>query len=217
MDVCRYRKIQFEVIDTNQKTDSELIHRIYNTQKVASSTGDWVRMVEADKEELGIGLTDEEIQVVSKEMFKTYIKKKDKINYLKHLNTLKSKHSKYEFLECSDVKMADYIKDPRLNTSKKQLLFSLRRKTLDVQGNFKRQNQSPWCTPCGLFQETQGHLLQCPPLVKNIKYLKGQTSKLEEKCIYSNIEQRHIIVNIYSDILEERENLQHKRNNEVVT
>ena len=82
-------------------------------------------MVEADKEELGIGLTDEEIQGVSKEMFKSYIKKKTKINYLKHLNTLKSKHSKSEFLECSDVKMAEYIEDPRLNTRKKQLLFSL--------------------------------------------------------------------------------------------
>ena len=46
------------------RDDSELIHRIYNTQKVASSTGDWVRMVEADKEELGIGLTDEEIHGV---------------------------------------------------------------------------------------------------------------------------------------------------------
>jgi hypothetical protein len=174
-------------------------------------------MVEADKEELGIGLTDEEIQGVSKEMFKTYIKKKAKINYLKHLNTLKSKHSKSEFLECSDVKMAEYIEDPRLNTRKKQLLFSLRSKTLDVKGNFKTMNQSPWCISCGLFQETQQHILQCPPLVENLQYLKGKTSKLEEKFIYGNIEQQHIIVNIYSDILEERENLQQRRNNEVVT
>ena len=70
---------------------------------------------------------------------------------------------------------------------------------------------------CGLFQETQQHLLQCPPLVENLQYLKGKTSKLEEQFIYGNIEQQHMIVNIYSNILEERENLQQRRNNEVVT
>ena len=106
------------------RDDSELIHRIYNTQKVASSTGDWVRLVEADKEELGIGLTDEEIQGVSKEMFKTYIKKKSKINHFKHLNTLKSKHSKSEFIECSDFKMAEYIEDPR-HKKETTTLFSM--------------------------------------------------------------------------------------------
>ena len=157
---------------------------------------------------------DDEIQGVSQEMFKTYVKKKAKINYLKQLNTLKSKHSKSEYLECSDVTMAEYIKDPRLNTRKKQLLFSLRSRTLDVMGNFKSQNQSPWCISCGLFQETQGHLLQCPSLVKNLKYLQGQTSILEEKFIYGNLEQQIMIVNVYSDILEERENLQQRRNNE---
>ena len=133
------------------------------------------------------------------------------------MNTLKSKHSKSEFLECSDVKMAEYIEDPRLNTREKQLLVSLRSKTLNVKGNFKTQNQSPWFISCGLYQETQRHLLQCPPMVTNLQYLKGRTSKLEDKFIYGNIEQQHMIINIYSDILEERENLQHKRNNEVVT
>ena len=59
------------------------------------------------------------------------------LSFHKHLNTLKSKHSKSEFLECSDVKMAEYIEDPRLNTRKKHLLFSLRSNTLDVKGNFK--------------------------------------------------------------------------------
>ena len=76
------------------RQDDELIHRVYNTQKVSNSVGDWVRLVNADKDELGIELTDEDIQGVSQEMFKTYVKKKVKVNYLKHINSLKSKHSK---------------------------------------------------------------------------------------------------------------------------
>jgi hypothetical protein len=190
------------------RDESELIHRIYKTQKISSSVGDWVRILESDKQELDIKMTYEEIQGVSKNVFKTFVKKKVKIYYLQHLNNLKKKHSKSEFLECRDVKMAEYIKDPRFNTRKKQLLFKLRSKTLDVKQNFKNQNQNPWCTSCGLFQETQGHLLQCPALVKNLQYLRGKTSILNEKFIYGSLEQQEIIVNIYSDIMEVRENME---------
>ena len=83
---------------------------------------------------------------------------------------------------------------------------------MDVKQTFTNQNQNPWCTSCGLFQETQGHLMQCPPLVKNLEYLIGRTAKLDENLVYGIIEQQHVIVNIYSDILEVRENLQ--QNNE---
>lgn len=44
----------------------ELILRVYNTQKV----GDWVKFMNAEKDELGIELTDQDIQDVSQEMFK---------------------------------------------------------------------------------------------------------------------------------------------------
>ena len=67
------------------------------------------------------------------------------------------------------------------------------------------------CTSCGLFQETQGHLLQCTPLVKNLNYLVGKTSKLNENDIYGSMEQQIQIVNIYSDILHERENLKYEK------
>lgn len=103
--------------------------------------------------------------------------------------------------------MAEYIKDSRFSLKKKQLLFKLRSRTLDVKANFKNGNQNPWCSSCGLFAETQGHLLQCPTLVQNLHYLRGKTSKLNENDIYSTIEKQEIIVNIYSDILEVRENL----------
>ena len=49
---------------------TELISRIYLTQKNQNSVGDWVRLVEADKSELGINLTDQEIQGVTKMFLK---------------------------------------------------------------------------------------------------------------------------------------------------
>ena len=66
-------------------------------------------------------------------------------------------------------------------------------------------NQNQWCLSCGLFPETQGHILQCPELTSKLSYLKGKTSKLEEKDVYRNIEKQIMITNIYSDLLEIRE------------
>ena len=56
--------------------NDELIHRIYQTQKNSSSVGDWFRLVDADKHEIGIDMTDEEKQGVSQEVFDTFVKKK---------------------------------------------------------------------------------------------------------------------------------------------
>ena len=40
------------------RNENELIYRTYQTQSVSSVHGDWIRLVHADKAELGIGLTD---------------------------------------------------------------------------------------------------------------------------------------------------------------
>ena len=65
-----------------------------------------------------------------------------------------------------------------------------------------------WCTSCGLFPETQSHLLQCPAIVPQLAYLDGKTSKLNENLVYGDINQQQMIVKIFSDVLEVRENIQ---------
>ena len=164
-------------------------------------------MVQADKAELGINLSDSEIQGVSKNVFHNHVKKKAHINMVKKLNELKKKHSKAKYLSCSKLKPAEYIEDSDFNTQEKQLLFKLRSKTLDVKENFKGLNSNPWCISCGLFPETQSHLLQCPQLVIDLSYLDVKASKLNENYIYGNLKQQKMIVKIYSDILEIREKL----------
>ena len=44
-------------------------------------------------------------------------------------------------------------------------------------------------------------------LVTKLNYLCGKTSKLKENDIYSNIEKQQVILKIYSDILEVRDNM----------
>jgi hypothetical protein len=85
-------------------------------------------------------------------------------------------------------------------------LFKLRSKTLDVKENFRGLNNNPWCISCGLFPETQSHLLQCPQLVIGLKYPNLKTSRLNENFIHGNMEQQQMIEKIYSEVLEIREN-----------
>ena len=127
---------------------------------------------------------------------------------LKNLSELKKKHSKSKYLSCAELKPADYILDSRFNTKEKQLLFRLRSKTLDVKENFRGMNKNPWCLSCGLFPETQSHLLQCPQLVVCLKYSNLKTSRINENFIYGNMNQQQMIVKIYSEVLEIRENFQ---------
>ena len=89
----------------------------------------------------------------------------------------------------------------------KQLLqlFKLRSKTLDVKLNFKSAHQNPWCLSCGLFPESQDHILQCPELNQKLSYIKGKTSKLSGNDVYKNLDKQLVITNIYSDLLDIRE------------
>ena len=123
------------------------------------------------------------------------------------MNKLKKNHSKLVYLNCQDIKPAEYLNCPQFNTKQKQLLFRLRSKTLDVKMNFRGQYKDLWCISCGLFPESQGHLIQCPQLVTKLNYLSGKTSKLNENDIYSNMEKQEVILKIYNDILEVRDNL----------
>ena len=80
------------------RDEDELISRIYAAQTNCNNIGDWVRLMQPDKAELEITLTDEEIQGV---------KKKVTITHLKYLDWLKKKHLKAKYLDCTKLKQAD--------------------------------------------------------------------------------------------------------------
>ena len=130
------------------------------------------------------------------------MKKKIKLNMLKYFSEKKQSRSKATYLNCENFQQA---------TFEKQLLFKLRSKTLDVKENFKELSNNLWCTSCGLFRETQGHLLQSSELVSTLNYLDVKPSRLNKKYIYGNIEQLQKMAKIYTDVLDAREKLHESR------
>ena len=192
---------------------TELIRRVYETQKVSNIAGDWFNLVERDKKYLEIEMSDTEIQGVSKEVFKSYVTKKVKIKFLQHLHELKRTHSKSKYMKCDDIKQADYIKSPKLSHKEKMLVFKLRSRTLDVKENFKNQHRDLMCASCGLFEENQSHLLKCPELVSKLSYIID--NNINENQIYGTLKQQEIIVKVFSDVLEIREKLRNNHLEEI--
>ena len=55
---------------------SELLYRVYLAQKLSPVRGDWITLLEKDKDQFGINLSDEDVKIISKQKFKSYIKQK---------------------------------------------------------------------------------------------------------------------------------------------
>ena len=110
-----------------------------------------------------------------------------------------------------------YLVSPRFSQKEKILLFKLRSRTLDIKGNFKNQHKDPWCICCGLFEETQYHLLRCQEIVKKLNYLAENQTDYDENDIFEGLEKQLQIVKVYSDIIDIREEMKTKQIEENLT
>ena len=95
----------WKILQTNQE---ELIYRVFLSQSNHSHQGDWVRLVENDRDIIGLDLKNEEIATLSKNRFKNIVKKKVMNLALSELNLLKRKHSKSGYLSSNTLKIAPY-------------------------------------------------------------------------------------------------------------
>ena len=90
-----------------EQTPGTMIKEVYEEQKSQYKKGDFVDLVDKDKDELKIKLKDSEIKDITKRKWKSLIKEKVKEKALQDLvreNSLKNKtkHNLYEKLEISE-------------------------------------------------------------------------------------------------------------------
>ena len=60
------------------RDETELIRKIYSSQKCDKNRGDWVNLIEEERQKYQIEESDEQIAVMSKECFKTFVNLKIK-------------------------------------------------------------------------------------------------------------------------------------------
>ena len=180
-----------------QLDKSELVYRVYAAQKTCPVIGDWVNLLEVDKQEFGIYLSDEEISQISKYKMKTMLKEKVCEVTVRYLNKLKSKHSKSVGVHFTAGSVAPYLTDERFSQSERELLFKLRSKTLFVKENFSHlyDGSSMLCDLCNLFPCTQKHVLQCPELSTSL--IIDKSIQVDESDIYSDVDKQLLYVKIF--------------------
>ena len=162
--------------DILHKNESELVKKVFYSQKKFAVKNDWVLQVQCDLNECKIDLSETEIFEMSKYSFKKLIKENIRILAADYLINQKEKHSKSDNLEYSKD-MQVYLRNESLKPREKMLLFRLRNRLIDVKMNFKRKyNNDLQCRLCKKEEESQIHLTQCKVILCDShvkKALKG--------------------------------------------
>ena len=159
------RRLNFLWYILDQKSDS-LLSKFFEAQCQDPVKSDWVHTVKQDLNELNIMMNFDDIKKISKAQFKNFVKEKVKKKALEYLSDLQKTHSKSINLTYDKITLQDYLKpNNSLSIKEKCFIFSARSRMIDVKCNFKLGFKSLKCRKCGIDDEDQKHLLQCPSLL----------------------------------------------------
>ena len=79
---------------TLNRSDSELIQRVFSAQRESPTPGDFVELVKEDLNNIGEAFDEETICMRSKDQFKKIIKENIRLSAFRDLKNLQMKHSK---------------------------------------------------------------------------------------------------------------------------
>ena len=189
------------------RNPEELIYKVYKSQELKPSAGDYFILMQKEKMKYDIDLSDQEISELSKQQFKKYVKEKVGKYAFSHLLSLGKTHSKsrsiIETMKNNKLETQSYLLTPRLTKWQKLLFFNLQTRNYDVKSNFKKKYEVDMtCRSCKLEEtyEDERHLTVCPEL-------NGENMNMDER----NIDAIYGYVDNQVNFIKYFENLHKKR------
>ena len=189
----------------------ELIYKFYVAQCLRPGKNDWALQILADKKDLNLDISDEEMRNISKTKFQKILQSRIKENAAKYLSKTQLRQSKTKHLKISEKFIAArYLHSKSMCTEEISTLFKLRSRTIDVKDNRESSHRdNMWCRTCQLFPESQQHLFQCSVIRK--KFQSVDFTELNYEMIFGNLENQEKFTKIYhlmllarNDILDEK-------------
>ena len=181
-----------------RRDNSELIWKVYQAQKVHANRGDWVKLLNEEKEKYGLLITDQEIMILSKEKFKHEKDEKVEKFAIDYLKTLAMKHRKSSGVANEKFGMKSYFSDRRFAKEDIQILFALRTKMIDVKTNFAHlyENENMNCRICkdSASVEDENHLLICEKLTE-------EPSDTQFSDVYDNTDKQLAAAKVFKRLL----------------
>ena len=181
--------------DILHKNESELVRKVFNSQKAFPVKHDWAFQVKQDLEDCNIDLTEDEISNMKKITFKKLVNEKIRLLAAQYLLTLKQQHSKSEHLTYSE-QMQPYLRNESLKIEDKKLLFKLKNRLIDVKVNFKKKyKEDMTCRLCSFAEESQLHLLNCKVILSDVDIKKALAGFTYSDTFSTNLDiQTHMIL-----------------------
>ena len=163
---------------------------------------DWAELVEQDKEDLEIDISDDEISQMKEHKFKTIVNIAVIKKALAYLNTIADSHSKSKILVKPNLDREKYFDDSRFSRSEVELLFALRTRMVDLKRNFSNKYGSDLaCRLCKVQVECQEHILKCEVLKEKVDI----SVNIVYEDIFNNVDKQLKVVKVFKNLLRERE------------
>ena len=159
--------------------------------------------MEGDLKSCDINYTAEQIESMSQFKFKRIVKEAIQLKVMAYLFALQNKHSKSEKL-ILESEMQPYLKSSEISTVKKQILFKLRTKMLNIKANFSSMNKNNLqCSLCKDMSTTENeeHLLVCSVLANHPK-LKDEIGQVKFEDVFSDEQKQFRAAKVFKQIME---------------
>ena len=146
----------------------------------------------------------DQIQNMSKYLFKKFVKQSCKMKAFEYLLKEKEKLSKLDNLKYNSLNMQTYLKSNQISTKHKKFLFRLRTRMVKVGKKF---GKNTLCPLCSLHEDDQKGLLNCITLKLNCKELYDKQDQTYENIFSPNIEIQTDTSKLIQQCLRTREEL----------
>ena len=117
----------------------ELTKKVYEAQTCKSNKGDWIQIMQEERQKCDVLLSHETISKMSQKQFRKLIKKKVHSHAVNYIHELAGPHSNSEQMQNQKFERQAYFSDRRFSKFDVQLLFTLRTKVLNCKLNFQNQ------------------------------------------------------------------------------
>ena len=171
------------------KENNELVKKVFKAQKEYPTSGDFVKLVEQDMEDLNITYT--QIQNSDKMALKASLKKNATNVAFNSLKSKLMKHKKVKHIKYESLKIQPYLRSNILHTKEKETLTALRSKCVrnvrfNFTKNFKNRLECPLqCDNENPKLDSQEHLLICTKLnpmnCQNTLSIEDSVGKIEKQ------------------------------------
>ena len=157
-----------------KRNDTEVLKRVYKTQKESPLDGDFVKLVENDFTTINEKFDENFIKSLSKAKMKKYIKQNIHEASFKYLLNEQSSKSKIKNIKYKKFKLQKYMTSNIFSNYEVEVLSKFRSRNINVKSNFKKQFtfnniENLQCSLNNCFEEeTQEHLMKCKPIIDQL-------------------------------------------------